>query len=100
MAPLLPTLLTLVLHAGGLSLQDAVAQGLAAHPELQVARARLGHGEADLLAARRLLPANPVLHAECARDISPEEFPNFRYGASLTQQVEVAGQRGLRIDRA
>src|SRR5206468_1999277 len=86
--------------AGPLALDEALARARAASPALRVAAAELeaAHGR---LRQARLVQANPVLSADLARHTAPagDEDAKDR-GVQLEQEIEVGGQRGLRIAAA
>ncbi len=80
-----------------LTLEDALAQARAQSPALRTATA-------DITAARgRLTRAgaypNPIIAGELARHAVPPE-ENIDRGVSLSQEIEVGGQRGLRMTAA
>ena len=75
---------------------------LAASPEVRIARA-----QADAAAGRRqtagvLLPANPTVIgvASNRRRPPPEAASVLNWSIALSQELELAGQRGARIDEA
>ncbi len=86
--------------AGPLALDEALERARAASPALRVAAAELeaAHGR---LRQARLVQANPVLSADLARHTAPagDEDAKDR-GVQLEQEIEVGGQRGLRIAAA
>lgn len=79
-----------------LTRDDAVAEALAHNPELVTARARLGLAEADVLKARRILISNPRVQADYGSDRLLDNEGELRASVTLSQEVEIAGQRGLR----
>jgi cobalt-zinc-cadmium efflux system outer membrane protein len=79
-----------------LSRDDAVNEALLHNPELATARARLGLVEADVLKARRLVVSNPRLQADYGSDRLLDNEGELRASVTLSQEVEIAGQRGLR----
>ena len=101
---LVPVLLSTALGgsaaAGPLALDEALARARAASPALRVAAAELeaAHGR---LRQARLVQANPILSADLARHTAPagDEDAKDR-GVQLEQEIEVGGQRGLRIAAA
>lgn len=68
-------------------------------PGLQVARARLGLGDAALAGAEPLLPENPTLQLNVGPALNAAGN-HVDFIASLSQRIEIAGERGLRIDAA
>jgi cobalt-zinc-cadmium efflux system outer membrane protein len=62
-------------------------------PAIEQARERVGLGEAAIEGAERLLPYNPEIEGELGVGLS-------RVEVTLTQRLEVAGQRGLRLEAA
>lgn len=67
---------------------------------VQVARHELGAAEGRTLAVSPLLPANPVVSFSAARRSAAGRADVFNWNASLAQELEIAGQRGLRRDSA
>ena len=98
----LVTTVVLVLPAAAaadlLSLEEALARARIASPALRAAEADLDAARGRLAQAR-LFPANPVLSAELARHTAPGEEQLDR-GVALAQELEVGGQRGLRVGAA
>jgi len=82
-------------RAEPLRLDDALARARVASPALHAAAADLDAARGRLAQAR-LIPANPVVSAELARHTAPGEEQVDR-GVALAQELEVGGQRGLRI---
>ena len=81
--------------ADALRLADALARARAASPALRAAAADLDAARGRLRQAR-LIPANPVLTGDLARHTAPGEDTKDR-GVQLEQEIEVGGQRRLRI---
>ncbi|TMB02654.1 MAG: TolC family protein [Deltaproteobacteria bacterium] len=81
--------------ADALRLADALVRARAASPALRAAAADLDAARGRLRQAR-LIPANPVLTGDLARHTAPGEDTKDR-GVQLEQEIEVGGQRGLRI---
>jgi outer membrane protein, heavy metal efflux system len=81
-----------------LRLPDALVRAAAASPAVRTAEADLAAAHGRLRQAR-LLPANPVLSGDLARHTAPGEAMKDR-GVALDQEIEVGGQRGLRITAA
>lgn len=68
-------------------------------PQLAVARERLSLGDAAVVASRPLLPDNPILSV----GVGPGLNPGGRHvdaSLQLSQRVELAGERGLRLQAA
>lgn len=85
--------------SGPVSLDGILAYADEHAPTLLVARQRLGLGEAKTAAAKPLLPANPTLFLGAGpRFAGGGTAADFR--AQLYQRVEIAGERGLRLDAA
>lgn len=81
-----------------ITLEDAVARAFAASPELRAAEANLAEARGKLTGARTY-PFNPVLEGSAAaRSASGERGTDYDVGVS--QELEIAGQRGKRIDTA
>lgn len=81
-----------------LTLESAVRYALLRNPEVRVGEARLGEGWGRLKGAGRY-PYNPVLEGGAAsRQGSERHVVDFEIG--ISQRIEVAGQRGDRIDSA
>jgi cobalt-zinc-cadmium efflux system outer membrane protein len=65
-------------------------------PELRAERERLGVEEAELVRASQLLPSNPTLEAQLGTDAPFKGTGERLLEVALSQELEVAGQRGLR----
>src|SRR5436309_12262519 len=85
--------------ASALRLADALARARAASPVVQSAAADVDVARGRLRQAR-LLPANPVLSADLARHTAPGGEDTKARGVQLEQEIEVGGQRGLRVSAA
>jgi len=85
--------------ASALRLADALARARAASPVVQSAAADVDVARGRLRQAR-LLPANPVLSADLARHTAPGGEDTKDRGVQLEQEIEVGGQRGLRVSAA
>src|SRR5213593_1218298 len=100
---LVPVLLSTALGgsaaAGPLALDEALARARAASPALRVAATELEAAQGRLRQAR-LLQANPILSADLARQTEPGLRDAKDRGVQLEQEIEVGGQRGLRIAAA
>lgn len=91
----LTTLCLALSPAPALAREQAVREALSRDADLLAARAQLGVSEGELLAAEPWLPANPELEGHFGSG-APFHTPELRAGVTLTQTLEVAGQRGLR----
>ena len=84
-----------------MTLDEAVEYALKNNPELQVFRLEEEVIKGQRVKARLLLRANPTIESNLARKgKSPVEEGAKRftdYGLKLSQEFEIAGQRGLRI---
>ncbi len=68
-------------------------------PAIRVARARSRRGDAEVEAASLILQSNPEIEAGVGRRaIGPATF--FEAEASIQQRIEIAGERGLRVETA
>ena len=85
--------------ASALRLADALARARAASPVVQSAATDVDAARGRLRQAR-LLPANPVLSADLARHTAPGGEDTKDRGVQLEQEIEVGGQRGLRVSAA
>jgi len=90
-APVLPA----PVAAGELTLDAALARARAANATLVAAAAELEAARGRRVQAG-LLPANPVLSGDMARHSDPTTSQIDR-GVALAQEIEVGGQRGLRV---
>ena len=103
---LLAITLFTVLTAGaahGITMDHAVGTALKNNSELQVLRYEEGVGKAQLQKASLLFPANPMVGGTLSKKETPSETGAGKYtnyGLTLSQEFEVAGQRGIRIDVA
>lgn len=68
-------------------------------PELLVTRARLGLGDAAVAGAAPILPKNPQVSGALGARWTPDGT-HPEWNAAVSQQLEVAGERGLRIEAA
>jgi len=89
--------------AQGMSIDEAVTAALSHNPELQALRLEEETARAQLEKSNLPLIANPVIEGAGSKtEKLPEEgsgkFTN--YGFKLSQEFEIAGQRGVRIDVA
>src|SRR5262245_45479150 len=82
---------------------DAVVRcALAASPEVREARAQLEAAAGRQVAAAVLLPSNPTLAGTVSnrRRPPPEAASVLNWSVSLSQELEVGGQRAARVDAA
>lgn len=86
-------------RGGPTSLDQILAYADRSAPTLQVARRRLGLGDAALAGALPLLPDNPRISIGAGPRLADNgRYTNVR--ASLSQRFELAGERGLRLEAA
>jgi len=92
----------LVQTAYAMTLSDAVETALKNNPEIQAVRLEEGAAQGRLDQAGLLLRSNPVIEGSLSRkDTLPEGGEKAKnYEVRLSQEFELAGQRGLRIDAA
>jgi outer membrane protein, heavy metal efflux system len=86
-----------------ITLEEAVTAMLHQNPELQTLRLEAESARGQLDRARMPFVANPILESFGSRKQRlPEEGSGSvtNYGVKLSQEFEVAGQRGIRIDVA
>ena len=86
-----------------LTVEQAVSQALKNNPDLQVPAIGSGSGPGKLEKAKIPLIANPVMESYLSGKDKPQEEGGGKYtnyGLKLSQEFEIAGQRGLRIDIA
>jgi cobalt-zinc-cadmium efflux system outer membrane protein len=82
---------------------DAVVRcALAASPEVREARAQIDAAAGRKVAAAVLLPSNPTLAGTVSnrRRPPPEAASVLNWSVSLSQELEVGGQRAARVDAA
>ncbi len=88
--------------AFAMTVVEAVEAALKNNPELQALRLEQGAAQGRLDQAGLLLRSNPVIEGSLSKkDTVPgggEKVTN--HGFSLSQEFELAGQRGLRVDAA
>jgi cobalt-zinc-cadmium efflux system outer membrane protein len=82
------------------TLERVVAEALARSPEVAAARAEETGAEGELSADARWLRDNPELEVEYGTDALTHDDGERRLTVALSQTLEVAGQRGLRVERA
>ncbi len=81
------------------TLQRLLAHADTHAPQMVVARSRLELGEAGLAAASPLLPENPNLEVALGPRLGTVGT-ELQVEVSLSQRLEIAGQRGLRLEAA
>jgi cobalt-zinc-cadmium efflux system outer membrane protein len=95
-------LLLLAHHAFAMTVGEAVDVALKNNPEIQAIRLEEGAAQGKLDQAGLLLRSNPVIEGSLSRkDTLPEGGEKAKnYEVRLSQEIELAGQRGLRVDAA
>lgn len=88
--------------AGSLGPTDVVRCALGQSPDIQIARAEVRALDGRRTTARTVLPSNPVLSFAAAARLPPHvenaaDRTFFNWYATLSQEVEIAGQRGARV---
>lgn len=96
-------MLYLIAPAYALTVEEAVQRAITHNPDLQTLRLEKETADGRLEKARLLLNNNPTLAGNISQKDRPEEegggaFTN--YGFKLSQEFEIAGQRGARIEVA
>lgn len=82
------------------TLSRVVEEALAKSPEVAAARAEEAGAEDMLVAEGRWLRENPSLDVEYGTDALTQKEGERRVSVELSQPLQVAGQRGLRVKRA
>lgn len=82
------------------TLERVVSEALAKSPEVAAARAEETGAEGELAADGRWLRENPQVEVEYGTDALMHDAGERRLSVALSQTLEVAGQRGLRVERA
>jgi cobalt-zinc-cadmium efflux system outer membrane protein len=85
--------------ASALSLDQLLVFADQHSPVVRTARARVGLADAELVGAKILFPANPVVRFAGGRR-TVGNASGFEFEGWVQQQLEIAGERGLRIDAA
>jgi outer membrane protein, heavy metal efflux system len=83
-----------------LAVEEAIATALVQNAELRSLRMEEEVARGQLEKAKLLSPGNPVVEGSGSRRDKPRDEGSGRYtnyGLTLSQEFEVAGQRGLRI---
>jgi cobalt-zinc-cadmium efflux system outer membrane protein len=95
-------LLLFVHSAHAMTLNEAIETALKSNPEIQSVRLEQGAAQGRLDQAGLLLRSNPVIEGSLSRkDTLPEGGEKVKnYELRLSQEFELAGQRGLRVDAA
>jgi len=70
------------------------------NPDWKAAEQEVGIARGRLTTARLISPFNPVFEGQAGRRTIPSERNGADYGVGLSMELEVAGQRGLRIGEA
>lgn len=88
--------------ASAMTVGEAVETALKNNPDMQTIMLEKGAAQGRLDQAGRWLSSNPVIEGSASRkDTLPEGGEKVRnYGLSLSQEFDLAGQRGLRVDAA
>lgn len=103
---LLFILIVVLCLSGGaysITIDEALDQALRNNPDLQAMKVDREAAQGRLEKARIPLSANPVIESYLAGKDKPREDDGgtyTNYGLKLSQEFEIAGQRGLRIDIA
>ncbi len=84
-------------RSNGLSLEEAIAVAMAQNPRLVTVRRQLGVAGAERVTARQY-PFNPVLSVEGDRSFGSSGDYTAELG--ISQEFEIGGQRGRRVDVA
>lgn len=95
-------LLLFVPSAHAMTLNEAVETALKNNPEIQAVRLEEGAAQGRLDQAGQLLRSNPIIEGSVSRkNTLPDGGEKVKnYGLRLSQEFELAGQRGLRVDVA
>ncbi|HEY3278807.1 MAG TPA: TolC family protein [Syntrophorhabdaceae bacterium] len=106
MSHIIPFVFFILISAGfahAVTMTEAVGIGFANNPDLMALRQEAELAKAQLQKARLLLPANPLIAGTLSKKEKPSEAGtgNYtNYSLTLSQEFEVAGQRGVRIGLA
>jgi cobalt-zinc-cadmium efflux system outer membrane protein len=95
-------LLLFVPSAHAMTLNEAIDTALKNNPEIQSVRLEQGAAQGRLDQASLLLKSNPVIEGSLSRqETQPDGGEKVKnYELRLSQEFELAGQRGLRVDVA
>ncbi|WP_276203606.1 TolC family protein [Hyalangium minutum] len=77
-----------------------VGEALEKSPKVAAARAEETGAEEGLSAESRWMQNNPQLEVEYGTDAVTQDVGERRMAIAISQQLQVAGQRGLRVERA
>ena len=106
-AIILITVILCVVFSGGIvqgiTMDEAVSTAIGNNTELQALRYEADLAGAQLKKASLLFPANPVVAGTLSNKDRPAEAGGGKYtnySVTLSQEFEVAGQRGIRMDIA
>ena len=83
-----------------LNLDDALALAEHNSPLLQAAQQRIGEAQGRLVSASLLLQDNPELSLTLGPRLAPAAAASLDVELGVEQRLQIAGQRGHRIDRA
>mgnify|MGYP001601267022 FL=1 len=89
--------------AYSMTIDEAVSHAMKNNPELQALRLEEETAKGQLEKARLLLINNPAIEGSLSKKEKPIEEGSGKYknyGIKLSQEFEIAGQRGLRIEVA
>ena len=86
--------------AGALDADSVVRCALAASPEVRQARAQLDATAGRRATAEVWLPSNPTVGGTLAvrHRPPPDNVTVLNWGVAISQELEIAGQRGARVD--
>lgn len=83
-----------------MTLDDAVRRAVEKNVEVELAVAAIEEANSELRAARVFLPANPEIEVSRARRTDGAGGESADFSAALSQEVEIAFQRGSRVNSA
>ena len=83
--------------SGGITRANVVACALRASPAIAGEQRGLAALEGRRTSASLVLPSNPTLAVNVGRRSSPIEGTGIDWNATLSQEIEIAGQRGARL---
>jgi cobalt-zinc-cadmium efflux system outer membrane protein len=82
------------------TLRRVMSEALAKSPEVAAARAEEAGAEGMVAADARWVRENPSIEVEYGTDAVTQDHGERRLSVGISQQLQVAGQRGLRVERA
>ena len=82
------------------TMRRVIGEALAKSPEVAAARAEEAGAEGVLAADARWVRENPSIEMEYGTDAVTQDQGERRLSVAISQQLQVAGQRGLRVERA